>query len=179
MAKTSHDSETPAQGQQVMSACAFIHHNFDGAEKVFLPKRAESKKFLPGVYELPGGHIDYGEDLIDGLKREIMEELEMEVSIGDPFAVFTYLNEVKGSHTIEVVYFGTFVGSIDSIKIHPEDHSGYAWMSREEVVANRGEISVAPNSQIDYKQEDDPEYLNMLKGFDLLENSKINFGQKL
>jgi 8-oxo-dGTP diphosphatase len=176
MTKISHDSETPAHGQQVMSACAFLHHNFDGVEKVFLPKRADTKKFLPGVYELPGGHIDYGEDLIDGLKREISEELEMEVSIGDPFAVFTYLNEVKGSHTIEVVYFGTFVGSIDSIKIHPEDHSGYAWMSREEVVASRGEISVALNSQIDYNQEDDPEYLNMLKGFDLLENSKINFG---
>ncbi len=160
--KVSHDSETQAHGQQVMSACAFLHHNFDGVVKVFLPKRADTKKFLPGVYELPGGHIDYGEELIDGLKREIMEELEMEVSIGDPYAVFTYLNEVKGSHTIEVVYFAKFIGSIDDIKLHPEDHSGYEWMSREDVIAKSDEISLE-------------EYTNILRGFDLLQNSKINF----
>lgn len=66
-AKISHDSETPAQGQQVITACAFIHQQFDGVEKLFWPKRADTKKFLPGVYELPGGHIDFGEDLIPGL----------------------------------------------------------------------------------------------------------------
>jgi hypothetical protein len=48
MTKTSHDSETPAQGQQVITACAFIHHNFDGVEKLFWPKRADTKKFFAG-----------------------------------------------------------------------------------------------------------------------------------
>jgi hypothetical protein len=71
------DSETPAQRQQVISACAFIHHKVDGVEKVFLPKRAATKRFLPGVFELPGGHIDYGEDMVTDLKREITEEFNM------------------------------------------------------------------------------------------------------
>src|SRR3546814_9077575 len=84
-----HDSEVPAHGQQVITACAFSHHNFDGIEKVFLPKRADTKKFLPGVYEIPGGHIDYGEDVAAGLKREIQEEFQMDIEIGDPFAAFT------------------------------------------------------------------------------------------
>lgn len=55
MSKIAHDSETPAHGKQAITACAFIHTNVDGIEKVFLPKRADTKKFLPGVYELPGG----------------------------------------------------------------------------------------------------------------------------
>ena len=71
--KTSHDSEIPKDGQQVITATAFIHHNFDGVEKVFLPKRAATKKFLPNINELPGGHIDFGEDIVKGLKREILE----------------------------------------------------------------------------------------------------------
>jgi 8-oxo-dGTP diphosphatase len=75
MTKISHDSETPAHGQQVIVACAFIHHSFDGVEKVFLAQRADTKKFFPGVYEIPGGHIDFGEDVIVGLKREVQEEL--------------------------------------------------------------------------------------------------------
>ena len=104
MSKISHDSEIPKQGQQVITACAFIHHNFDGVEKLFVPKRADTKKFLPGVYELPGGHIDFGEGVADGLKREISEEFGMRISIGDPFYVFTYINEIKGSHSVEIIY---------------------------------------------------------------------------
>src|SRR5258706_7576807 len=108
MSKVSHDSETPAHGQQVHSACAFIHHDFARITKVFLPKRADTKKFLPGLYELPGGHIDLYEDIRDGLKREIKEEFEREITLGDSFSAFTYENQIKGSHTIEVIFFAQF-----------------------------------------------------------------------
>jgi len=64
MNKTIHDSEIISENKQVITACAFIHENFNGIEKVFLPKRALTKKFLPGVYELSGGHINFGEDII-------------------------------------------------------------------------------------------------------------------
>lgn len=176
MGKVQHDSETPAHGQQVISACAFVHSDFDGITKVFLPKRADTKKFLPGLYELPGGHIDFGEDLVAGLKREIMEEFEAEVIIGDPFAAFTYQNSIKGSHAVEVVYFAQFVGAPEDIKIHPEDHSGFAWFSRDEVIANRASIETT-DPAIMQGREADPEYLNILRGFDLLDDSSaLNFG---
>src|SRR5581483_2945489 len=130
--KISHDSETPARGHQVITACAFIHHNFNGVEKVFLPKRAATKKFLPDVYELPGGHVDFGEDIVEGLKREINEEFGMSISVGDPFAAFTYKNKIKGSHSIEVIYFATFISDIKKLKINPEDHSTYGWFSEDQ-----------------------------------------------
>src|SRR5690606_4845078 len=98
------------------TACAFIWHDFDGAKKVFLPRRAATKKFLPDVFELPGGHIDFGEDIDAGLKREILEEFGMHVSLGEPFASFTYTNDIKGSHSIEVVYFARFIDPLDHIK---------------------------------------------------------------
>ena len=172
--KTSHDSETPAHGKQVISACAFIHHEFDGVKKLFLPKRAATKKFLPGVFELPGGHIDFGEDLIEGLKREIREEFGMTISLGDPFAAFTYENQIKGSHTVEVIYFATFVEPIERIMLNPEDHSGYEWFTAEDAVSRRTEI--VPQEHVTYKHEDDPEYLTILKGFELLNGKKLNIG---
>jgi len=153
----SHDSETPAKGQQVFTACAFLHHAFDGVEKLFLPKRAATKKFLPGVFELPGGHIDFGEDLVPGLKREVVEELHKEIAVGDPFAVFTYLNEVKGSHSIEVIYFAEFVGGIDDITLNPEDHSEARWFTEEEL----SELI------------DDDETKAMRRGFALLRGEKL------
>lgn len=36
--------------------------------------------------------------MIAGLKRDIKEELEIDIKIGDPFAVFDYAN-LSGGHT--------------------------------------------------------------------------------
>ena len=155
MNKISHDSATPAHGQQVITACAFIHRSIDGIEQVFLPKRADTKKFLPGKYEIPGGHIDYGEDIEEGLKREVREELGVEVALGDPFAVFTYTNEVKGSHSIEVVYFAQIIGDPDEITIDPDDHSSYGWFTEGEAISLNGD-------------SEDEEVAVIKKGFALL-----------
>lgn len=153
--KKIHDSETLARGQQVITACAFIYHDFKGVIKVFLPKRAKTKKFLPGVYELPGGHIDYGEDIEDGLRREIKEEFNMNIEVYEPFYVFTYLNKIKGTHSIEVIYLAEFIDDIDSIKISPEDHSEYVWIAENEI-----------NKIIDEnKRGDDEEIKAIKKGF--------------
>ena len=154
----SHDSETLAVGQQVITACAFIHQQFAGVEKVFLPRRALTKKFLPGVFELPGGHIDFGEDIVVGLKREIMEEFGMSVTVGDAFAAFTYTNEIKGSHSVEVIYFAQFVNPISEITINPEDHSEFVWVGADEI-----ETICTEN-----KRGDDPEIKVIKRGFEIL-----------
>lgn len=167
MDKITHDSETLAKGQQVITACAFIHHNFDGVEKVFLPKRAETKKFLPGVYELPGGHIEFGEELVVGLKREINEEFHMDIHVGDSFFAFTYNNDIKKSHSIEVICFATFKDPIEKIALNPEDHSTFGWFGKDEI------LTQVINEQ---KTADDIEIQAILKGFALLENSKIDIG---
>ena len=158
-ARASHDSEILAEGKQVFTACAFIWHDFDGVKKVFLPKRADTKKFLPSVYELPGGHIDFGEDLKDGLKREIMEEFGMKINISEVLDVFTYTNDIKKSHSIEVVYFANFEDQIGNISINPEDHSMYGWFAADEL----HEVYSAQ------KSADDIEYKIIRKGFEKLE----------
>lgn len=164
--KEMHDSETPAHGQQVITACAFIFHDFDGVKKVFLLKRAATKKFLPGVYELPGGHIDFGEDIVAGLKREIKEELGMEISVGDPFAAFTYMNDIKGTHSIEVIYFAQFANDLKNINIEPEDHSGFEWIAEDGT-----EQIISKN-----KNDDDAEIIAIRKGFEIL-RSKSSEGK--
>lgn len=163
--KISHDSETLAEGKQVITACAFVHQKFDGIEKVFLPKRAATKKFLPNLFEIPGGHIEFGEDVVEGLKREVLEETGMHISVGDPFAVFTYTNEIKKSHSIEAVYFATCTDPIENISLNPEDHSEYKWASEDEIP----EIgSISPE-----------EHRNVKKGFALLRGEKLEAGGKI
>ena len=157
----SHDSEVPAEGQQVITACAFIHHEINGEQKLFLPRRAQTKKFLPGVFELPGGHIDFGEDIVEGLKREIMEELGMRVRIGDPFSVFDYENEVKGSHSVQINYFGQFEDSIENITLQPADHSEYIWFDGSDY------------SLLAVGDKDDRELTVIKKGFAILNGESL------
>jgi 8-oxo-dGTP diphosphatase len=166
MAEVSHDSETPAHGQQVITACALIYHDFDGIPKIFLAKRAATKKFMPNIYELLGGHIDFGEQVTDGLKREVMEETGMRISLGDVFYEFTYNNWIKGSHSIEVIYFAKFTDPLEQIKLHPDDHSGYKWINQDEV-----EEVMGPG-----RQPGDSEILAVQRGFELLSGQSLNFG---
>lgn len=164
--KTAHDSEVPAQNQQVFTACAFIHQQIDGVTKVFMPKRAATKKFLPDVFELPGGHIDFGEHLVDGLIREVDEEFGMRIKVGEPFAVFDYTNAVKGSHSIEVIYFAQFCDDASRIAINPEDHSEYGWFAEDELdqVVN------------DVKGFEDDEIKAIRRGFELLRDEPLITG---
>lgn len=163
--KTAHDSETAAHGQQVITACALLHKEFDGVTKIFLPKRADTKKFLPGVYEIPGGHIDFGEDIVAGLKREIKEEFGADISVGDPFACFTYSNEVKGSHSVEVIYFATFISPLEAMELHPDDHSEYGWFAENEL-----DKVLSTN-----KRTEDPEIQAIKRAFELLSGGNLNF----
>jgi len=165
MTKTAHDSETAAQGQQVITACALIHRRVDGVPQIFLAKRAATKRFLPGIYEIPGGHIDFGESIVDGLKREIFEELEVNVSIGDPFFAFDYTNEVKGSHSAEIIYFATLKSSPESIVLHPEDHESALWISKDQL----------PTLYTENKGSDDLEFQAILRAFELLEGGSLHF----
>lgn len=133
--KTSYDSETPAQGQQVLTATAFIHNIVDGQRKLFIPRRAKTKTFLPDIYELPGGHIDYGEEM------------------------------VKGSHSIEVIYFASFIDPLDNIKLNPDDHSEFIWITENEI-----DRITSVN-----KNKDDQEFIEIKRGFKLLDGEELIF----
>lgn len=62
--------------------CAIIEHN----NKILICQRSERMK-LPLKWEFPGGKIEDGESKKDCLKREIWEELGLEIEVGTTLTV--------------------------------------------------------------------------------------------
>ena len=94
-----------------------------------------------------------------------MEEFGMRIEVGDPFFVFGYVNDIKGSHSVEVVYFANFVDPLDKVRLSPDDHSEYGWFGEEDLY----------KATTDAKGTDDPEFKAMKKGFYLLNRGPLTF----
>jgi len=139
--------------KQAIVACAIIHQKFDDQIKVLLTKRSLSSTFLPGVYEIPGGHIEYGEDLTEGLQRELKEELNLNVKVEELVSAFTYSH--NGTHTVELVYLATPLSDINEIKIQEDEISESRWIIESEI-----NTIISEN-----KDPNDPEILILKKAF--------------
>lgn len=131
--------------RQVIAAVAFLTNHED---KLFIAKRSDTKKFMPGIWELPGEHIEFGESIADGLQRELKEEFNIEVGIGRPFDSFTYLSADGEEHVLEIACFAPMPSQAIP-KLNPNDHSKCGWITKNEIsrylAGNRAEMEIAKN----------------------------------
>ncbi len=66
--------------------------NKDG--EVLLQRRAVTKKKNPGIWSKTGGHVDAQETVIEALKREVMEEIGLEIKDDNLF----FMNKYKSTN---------------------------------------------------------------------------------
>ncbi len=67
--------------------------------KLFLVKHSESSNF----YALPGGHLEWGEDIKGALEREILEELGVKPTIGRLLYINNFM-DVNNAQSIEFFF---------------------------------------------------------------------------
>ncbi|MEI6588290.1 MAG: NUDIX hydrolase [Candidatus Moraniibacteriota bacterium] len=87
------------------------------------------QKSSNGNYCLPGGRINEGEDWFDALRRELAEELKIDVTEAKPFDV----GIIVQSHQIRYCIF--FIIKTDpnlGIEL-TQEHSEYQWVGAEEL----------------------------------------------
>jgi 8-oxo-dGTP diphosphatase len=135
-------------------------------QKYLILKRSSDKDFGSDVWECGTGRVDQNENFTQALRREIREELSIEVNID--FIIGTthfYRGEaVPENEMIGVFYFCT-LDDPGEIKVSWE-HSTYKWVSANEAelflpkgywlvrLINRAEFirSQMPNELIDYQR---------------------------
>lgn len=82
--------------EQKRHHAVLIPYYIEGTEMfVYLQKRSEDMKALPGYFGFWGGGIEEGETEEEGLRREIKEELGMEIQNYQFFAHYEFYGSVK------------------------------------------------------------------------------------
>lgn len=100
--------------------------------RLLILKRSAHETFLPGVWEVPGGGIDEGEAIEDGVKRETWEEAGLHVTPKQLFGFFEYLDG-RQQKTVNL----NFICALDSPSEEPRTGLGEmieaAWATLEEL----------------------------------------------
>ena len=94
-------------------------------ERLLILRRREDEDFLPGIWEIPGGGVETGEDLVSALARETREETGCEVrSVNRYVSCFDY-RDGKGRLTRQ---FNFEVSVQDDRTIRLTEHDRHAWV---------------------------------------------------
>ena len=97
--------------------------------RILLCHRSADRRWYPGVWDLPGGHVEFGETPTEALKRELVEELGVCVH--------------SLSHPLDRLCTPEFEMDIWQVtgwdgtpaNLVPEEHDAIAWFTAEELTS--------------------------------------------
>lgn len=100
----------------------------------------EAKESCRGKWNLPAGHLDAGETIIDGMKREVYEESGFTV---EPTGICQIGNRAKPDRIFVSIIFTTKIES-GEIKYDPKEILDVKWFSYEEIIAMKDQLRNVP-----------------------------------
>lgn len=120
-------------------------HVFDPEGRLYLQKRPEWKDIQPGKWDTAvGGHMDYGEELADALRREAGEELGLKDFT--PRLIDRYVFESAREKELVHVFI-----TISAAAPEPsEELDGGRFWTIAEIEANLGKGIFTPNFESEY-----------------------------
>jgi ADP-ribose pyrophosphatase YjhB (NUDIX family) len=91
--------------------------------RLLLVKRLKAPE--AGHWNLPGGKVDFGERVADAVKREIAEELGVEIALTRPLGIVEMIG-LDGQHWVSPIYEAAIRGG-EPVNREPSKHEGFVW----------------------------------------------------
>jgi len=104
-------------------AAIVMHKN-----KVLCVQRGENKfDYISKKYEFPGGKMEIGETKEETIKREIHEELKMQIEVQEEFITVTH------KYPDFILTMHSFICKCDSPELTLTEHIDYKWLKKDEI----------------------------------------------
>lgn len=112
--------------KKVEVVAAVIFHN----NKILCVQRGDNKyNYIAFKYEFPGGKVELGETNEAAIKREILEELNLDISIDSQFVT------VNHEYPDFILTMHSFICSCGNPHIELSEHVAYKWLDKTELKA--------------------------------------------
>lgn len=134
-------------GSMVLHPVIHLHLiNHDG--ELYLQKRSMKKDLLPGYWDTAvGGHISYGETVLEALYREASEELGL--TEFNPVPVMAYTFQNPREQELAVVFAA--IGDFSPVPDRDEVDEG-RWFSFKEIRSMTGKDMLTPNFESEFQK---------------------------
>lgn len=102
------------------------------AGKVFLARRGPQAKNERGLWEFPGGSVEFGERLADALRREIREEYGIEIEVGALLDVADHILPQENQHWVSPTFLCRIISGEPEIR-EPGKCTKIGWFALDEI----------------------------------------------
>lgn len=109
-----------------VSVGAFILNN---KGELLLLKRSQNSKNEKGKWEAPGGAVEFWEKRTDAIKREVKEELDIEIEIVDVLEVIDEMLPQDKQHWLATSYLVKIKGKQKPRIVESHKHDDMNWFS--------------------------------------------------
>ncbi len=86
-----------------------------------------------GKWDCPGGRLNFGEDPFQGLKREVLEEVGLEIEIQKPLDISFWTPIKQNEEWYIVAMFMICKPKSKEVKISNFEHDAYKWVTLKEL----------------------------------------------
>lgn len=103
--------------------------------EVFLAQRGEKAKNERGLWECPGGSVEFGETLAAALTREMREEYGIDIAVGELLDVVDHILPAEGQHWVSPSFLCRILSGEPRI-LEPEKCTAIGWFALDALPAN-------------------------------------------
>jgi len=113
----------------------------DQTGRFFLARRGQAARNETGMWEFPGGGLDFGERLEDSIIREFEEEYGIRIELFAQLGTFDHFLSAEAQHWVSVTYLARLASGIPAI-LEPDKCAEIGWFPLDALPSPLTQISL-------------------------------------